>query len=624
MADRPGFVPDLADLDPRRAAGLQDEAQQLQKQSVLQVGIDRVASSVVADPEIRAEIAHYTAAGLKTGALFLRGRLAVASTLALYGTDEMSPTDDPRTMAVDGTLGVLKGAAMKGTFTLVGASTLNPAGQAFVLGLGSRFSDNLFERSNYYRTGAFDLTDGVANTFATTFDKHNIGTDIVTFGLSYGLFRGVNSLSNNAIANSKLLSTTVLGGSYGLVSGANQEMTLQTQKGELDLGLIAKRALAMGAVDAIAAIPGGIQANRAAAAGGNRQVKPDAISQTPGQTKVVTEAPVLKTRLEIKPVVVSPPRLELTVEQLGKVRESAARNNLEVMGDRWSMELSKPEFAPDGTPKVMFNGRGTRDTAFEGTARLATEVNHAVTLDWNGTNVRVEPGMKLPEVQAAHRVAEQAPERLEMYRRINAENARRDLVELKAAEAQIEALRAEPARNPRELFESLHGESAKANGNFAVFSIPRLRHPAEILEFARMYTKFEPEVGLSNMEGAVGRSTAPGTAKVWKQVLEQVRSEGAKLPSPAEVPLFERIHAHDALMGAARRFGLMLNKTDASGITVEADAPVSIVEAGKAASQFATSLRLREVTLLFNRTRLTVKAGATDPEINAAWGNANR
>jgi CO dehydrogenase/acetyl-CoA synthase epsilon subunit len=49
---------------------LRDEAQGLQKQSMLKAGIEKVASAVTSDRDMQREIGHYGSQGLKTAALF--------------------------------------------------------------------------------------------------------------------------------------------------------------------------------------------------------------------------------------------------------------------------------------------------------------------------------------------------------------------------------------------------------------------------------------------------------------------------------------------------------------------------------------------------------------------------
>lgn len=606
MADRPDLQIGLGHRDDGTASdALRKESHDHQQHTVLQNGIDKVASVFTSDDQTRAEITHYTTAGLKTAALFLGGRVGIASTVGLYAADQINPNDSAGTMLVDGSLGALKGAAMKGTFALVGGSRFDPAVKALALGVGSRLSDTVLDRAHYYdAAGKFDMVGGLQNAAARTFDQKSIGTDVVTFGLSYGLFKGVNGFTNNAIGNSRLLSNTFLGGSYGLISGANQEVSRQGQLGEFDVSKIAMRGLAMGAVDAFAAIPGGIQASRTA-------FNEAPARRTEAQTKV-NEGPIKVN--ESAPVREGPPKLNLSTEQLSTVRTAAQQNGL------WMMETGKVELAPDGTPKVMPQGSTTFSAAAENVSRLATQVNHAVTMKWNGVEFRIEPGMDALKIETAWKTAENAPERLEMYRRLNAEREQQIAQAERRAETEIEALRGTPARAGAQIFESLQAEAASRGSNFAMYAMSRLRHPAEIVEFTRTYSKFAPNgAGFENLEFAIGEMAQPGTAKVWRQAIEQVRGEAPTAPTQTEQRIFDKIGSHESMRAAARGFDLSLGKVDEAGITIEPmRSGITITEAGANAGRFAGSVK-QPVFLAWNGRNIPIEPGATGPQVEALW-----
>jgi hypothetical protein len=630
MTDRPDLDRKQPAGEPLGADALRAESQHLGKQSLLQAGIDNAVALVTDDKELRSEIAHYASAGLKTAALFYGGRMGVASTVGLYALDNAKMGDDATTMMIDGSLGAAKGAAMRGTFALVGHSRFDPAAKALALGVGARFSENFLERTNYYNpSGSFDLGQGLQTAFSRSFDQKALGTDVVNFGISYGMFRGLNGLSGGALANSRVASTSFLGGSFGLVTGAQQELAKQSMEGQIDWTKVAFRGGTTAMVDAIAAIPGGLQAARAANASTRRELsveeqakglktEPDA----PGDAlrraafeRPVVEKPIVEKPVLEKPVVqpaAAPPKLELTADQIGVVRHAARQNGL------WMIETSKVERAADGTPKVMLDGHGTFQTAAVGVSNLATQLKHAVTLNWNGVDIRIEPNMTPARVEVAWKAAENAPARLEMLRKQNEAVDLARAQEQARAEQKIEALRSQPTRPSEQLFEQLRSESAYVGAEFGQYAMSRLRHPGEILAFARMYQKMAPDAAIPNMRSASERGV-PGTAKAWQEAIDKVSAERPAPPTLAEQALFGRIKAHQSMKDAADKFDLSVRDFNETTMVVEPRGPISIREAGVNAGRFATSLQRPEVSLSFNGKLIPIKAGANMAEVEAAW-----
>lgn len=578
---------------PDAASGLREEAHGLQKHSLLQSGIEKVASLATSDPSVQREISHYAAAGLKTGALFFGGKVGMAATVGLYGADEIDPRTGPGTMAIDGTIGMAKGAATKVLFNRIGESSLDPSVKALSLGVGSRLTETLMSRGSYFDAqGRFHPGSGLANSLSTSFDKHALGTDLVTFGLSYGAFKGVDALSGRALANSKLASTAFLGGSFGLISGANEEARNQIQTGHIDPAKIAWRGLAMGAVDAIAAIPGGLQG---AAAVPKEQVPKE---QVPKEQVPKDRAPQAVAKLE------------LTQTQIDALRTAAGRRGL------WLMETPNVQLAADGTPIVMPQ-RGTFQDAAVAVSKLATDVNHGVSLDWNGVRFRVEPGMSPSQVETAWQAASNSPERLEQLRRVDEQRRQTQQIEQQRAEQAIEALRSQPARNGLSVLQELFNESRYTGADWGATGMMRLRHPTEILDFARAYVRFHPESGVENLQSA-SRYAAPGTEKVWQQVARQVAGEQPIASSPAEQALFGQMRQFDTMKVAARNHDLELRSLDNDQVVVMPSGPVSIGEAGAAAGRFAGEIK-RPVQLSFNERLIEVKQNATAEQVEATW-----
>jgi hypothetical protein len=212
------------------------------------------------------QVSGYGTGFLKTAALFMRGRLGLAGTIALYGFDQLRPADDWRTQLADFSLGGLKGAGMKGLFTVLGQKEVGIAAKGVGLGVGSRVLDLGLTRQTYLSTdGSFSPGSGLGNVVRGSLDKSALVADVVIFGAAHGLLKGANNLTGEAIKRSPFASTVLTGTTFGLSSGAWNELERQRRAGEeFDLGKIVKSSLIQGALDTAAASAGGIQAARSA------------------------------------------------------------------------------------------------------------------------------------------------------------------------------------------------------------------------------------------------------------------------------------------------------------------------------------------------------------------------
>lgn len=546
-------------------SAMQDEAQRTQKQSLLRAGVEKAAGLVTSDNSTKQEITHYASTGLKTAALFFGGPLGLASTVGLYAADEINPRETATNMLIDGTLGATKGAAMKGLFHLAGEMKWNPAGQALALGIGSRFTDQMLQRS-------WDFMD-IRKVVANSIDKHQLGTDLATFGLSYGMFKGADRLAGQALSKSRIGSTAFLGGSFGLVSGSHEEMTRQLRSGEpLDYGKVAWRGLAMGAVDAVAAVPGGVRA--------------------------AIKAP-----------------MELSDAQVTKLRDVTKQNGL------WMLEMPKVVRAADGTPIIM-PVRGTLQDAAQAISRVASEVNHPVTLDWNSVQFKVKPGMTARDVQTAYETAANDPRRLAAVKKEELRQEVERMRQQNKATRSVDAMRGTPALEPEILMRKLHNEAAERGIDWTIHAMSSLKHPTEILEFARGYVRFDPANAMANLRDA-GRFARIGTQDAWARATDQVAREGGGTPGTKEDALFSQIREYDSLRMGARQQDLTLRVTKEQGIIVEPNGSVNIREAGAAAGKFAGQIN-KNVKLRFNERFVEVKPFATGVEVENIWRDTAR
>ncbi|MBI4533731.1 MAG: hypothetical protein HY711_07265 [Candidatus Melainabacteria bacterium] len=235
------------------------------------------------------EIIGYTTGFLKTAGLFMRGKLGLAGTVTMYALDEMRPKDNMGTQLTDMGLGGLKGAGLKGMFAVLGAAKVGVATKGVGLGIGSRVHDLCLTRKTYLSadSSSLSLAAGAKRIILGTFNKEAMFADAAAFMFSHSLVAGANRISHDAIANRPLLSTMLTGSTFGMSNGAWGEIQRQQMTGEkLDIARIAQHSLLQGALDGIAAAPGGLQARRASRvsqtsieSGGKSLVSPDAANQ---------------------------------------------------------------------------------------------------------------------------------------------------------------------------------------------------------------------------------------------------------------------------------------------------------------------------------------------------------
>jgi hypothetical protein len=214
--------------------------------------------------KLEQEISTYGAGFLKTATLFLRGRAALPLAMTVYGLDEAKPGDALGTQILDGALGAGKGAGMRAAFSLThGIGDI--AAKGMTLGIASRATEVGLTRTNYINpeTGAFSMETGLRNLQQGVFNKNALAFDVITFGASAGVIGAANRASGGAIGRSPFVSTMLTGTTFGITGGGLEELSKQTASGNIDLAEITKRALIRGALDTVAAIPGGLQARHA-------------------------------------------------------------------------------------------------------------------------------------------------------------------------------------------------------------------------------------------------------------------------------------------------------------------------------------------------------------------------
>lgn len=204
---------------------------------------------------------------LKTAGLFMPGRAGYAVSAFAFAADQATPEQTAGMQALSVGLGFAKGAALKGSFDLLGQqSKLDIAGKAVTMGVSSRLADHVFTFDTYidHQTGRFSAYTGMRNTLAETFAPSALVSDVVTFGMAHGALGQLDKATGGALTKDSFLSTIATGGVFGLSSGSVEELTRQRNAHEsFDLSKVIEQALVRGATDAIAAAPGGKMAARA-------------------------------------------------------------------------------------------------------------------------------------------------------------------------------------------------------------------------------------------------------------------------------------------------------------------------------------------------------------------------
>ncbi|HEY9867936.1 MAG TPA: hypothetical protein V6D08_01910 [Candidatus Obscuribacterales bacterium] len=209
------------------------------------------------------EIRHYACGFLKTAALFMRGRIGLAGTIGLYALDQMNPSDRLSVQLLDGTMGGAKGGLLKGALHIMGTRNVSVPLKGVGLGVTSRVLETGLTRSTHLDPGSgeFSLGSGLGTLANTALNRKALLADALIFSVAHGLLKGADRLTLGKIESSAFLKTALTGTTFGMSSGAASEIMRQQAAGEsFDFGKVARRALIQGALDTVAAAPGGIQA----------------------------------------------------------------------------------------------------------------------------------------------------------------------------------------------------------------------------------------------------------------------------------------------------------------------------------------------------------------------------
>lgn len=202
-------------------------------------------------------ISHYGAELVKTAGLFIPGKPGYALSGAAYALDQAKPADSLSNQLIDGSLGLTKGIALKGSFDYLGAKDMAIALKGVSLGVSARVLDNALTRQTYTTAdGRFDLADGLTKTFDSSFNKGALVSDVVTFGVAHKALGGINGVTGDALKKSPFWSTVATGAVFGVSAGSVQEINRQQTGEKFDIQKILTSAALTGITDMIAATPG--------------------------------------------------------------------------------------------------------------------------------------------------------------------------------------------------------------------------------------------------------------------------------------------------------------------------------------------------------------------------------
>jgi hypothetical protein len=219
--------------------------------------------------EVEKSIASYSTNFLKTASLFLKGTAPIA--MGVFALDQIRVHDDVSAQLIDGFLGMSKGLLTKSSFKLVEPIQSVPI-KGVALGSLSRCVDLSLTRSTYQSQNqgseSFKLSSGLDRILSATISKEAAIADASVFAIAGSLSIAANKASGDFLRRSPLAAHMLTGSTFGLTTGALTEIYEQRQSGQsIDVGKVLEKSLLKGALDSLAALPGGVQAARSGSRG---------------------------------------------------------------------------------------------------------------------------------------------------------------------------------------------------------------------------------------------------------------------------------------------------------------------------------------------------------------------
>lgn len=232
------------------------------------------------------DISFYGSTGLKVGALFLGGPVGWTATAGLYMLDEARPKDSLRTQILDAGLGTVKGLAFKGMLSGVLASKMPIALKGGIMSLGGRGLDTALSRHNYYdlKSDSYSFRSGIKATVAELTNMEHLAVDAAVMGTAYIGGVGLSKVFGRAFSASPLYTRVGTSSIAGFSRGAMMEISAARAAGEaISWSRVGTRALILGGVYGVAAVPGGVQAEMQARADANHHKDGSASNKEAGK-----------------------------------------------------------------------------------------------------------------------------------------------------------------------------------------------------------------------------------------------------------------------------------------------------------------------------------------------------
>jgi beta-amylase len=219
--------------------------------SYLQTWINAGTSKVISNEETRNTVNRLTVDFVKTASLFTGGKLGLTSTFVAYGLDQARPGDSWKAQAADFALGGAKGETMKGMFSVIGSSGAIAPLKGALMGLSSGAVDEVFKRETFIDPAS--LNDRLRRN---AFNPQAILMNAAVFTAGEGLYSGISLSTRGALAENRMLSGMVMGGSFGFVNGSVGEASREfAENGRINPGKVLLR----GALDAsVSAVGAGV------------------------------------------------------------------------------------------------------------------------------------------------------------------------------------------------------------------------------------------------------------------------------------------------------------------------------------------------------------------------------
>lgn len=237
-------------------------------QTYLDVAMDYTlkpaAGLVTSNEQTVKTVTDYGKAFVKMTPLFMKGNLSVLGLATAYAADEAKVDAPVSEQVLDASLGVGKGLALKGAFSMMGDRGVTPAMAGIQLGIIQRTSDVALTRSNYYDQGGnFSVSSMMAKASRTAMKPEMLAMDVLTFGAADVVWGRMYAVTRGSAYYNPVLKHAFVGGTMGAASGAGYEAVRQMEEGKFDPIRLAQRGIGDGVLGTIAGTIGGYQTRRA-------------------------------------------------------------------------------------------------------------------------------------------------------------------------------------------------------------------------------------------------------------------------------------------------------------------------------------------------------------------------